>query len=325
MQNFQFHSASSLEDGLDYLAERAGGCKIIAGGTDLIPTLRKADLSFSVTRPKSDQKSVSDRGELCKIVAGGADVIPMKPKDTHPDYVLNILEIEELRGVTETNDTVRIGPTTTFTEMMESEVLNRCLPLLVQAASSVGGPQIRNRGTIGGNIVSNAPCADVLPAVLALQGDLELHSKKSGIRILPVAEALEAPYKTSIAADEILTGILISKLPSGTRSGFEKLGRRNAMTTARMNMSVVLKLEDDGTISDLRIVPGAVMPVTQRITDAEEILLGKKPEAPLIEESATLMAESIFKITGIRWSTEYKKPVVQNIFKRILKQLLQNN
>ena len=325
MQNFQFHSASSLEEGLDYLAERAGGCKIIAGGTDLIPTLRKADLSFSVTRQKSDPKSVSDRGELCKIVAGGGDLIPMMPKDTHPDYVLNILEIEELGGVTETDDTVRIGPTTTFTEMMESEVLNRCLPLLVQAASSVGGPQIRNRGTIGGNIVSNAPCADVLPAVLALEGNLELHSKKSGMRILPVAEALEAPCKTSIAADEILSGILISKLSAGTRSGFEKLGRRNAMTTARMNMSVVLKLEGDGTISDLRIVPGAVMPVTRRMTAAEEILLGKKPEAPLIEESATLMAESIFKITGIRWSTEYKKPVVQNIFKRILKQLLQDN
>jgi CO/xanthine dehydrogenase FAD-binding subunit len=162
----------------------------------------------------------------------------------------------------------------------------------------------------------------VLPAVLALQGDLELHSKKSGIRILPVAEALEAPYKTSIAADEILTGILISKLRSGTRSGFEKLGRRNAMTTARMNMSVVLKLEDDGTISDLRIVPGAVMPVTRRMTDAERILLGKKPESPLIEESARLMAESIFKITGIRWSTEYKKPVVQNIFKRLMGKLL---
>ncbi len=325
MQNYQFHSASSLENGLDYLAERAGDCKIIAWGTDLIPVLRKADLSFSVIRQKSDQKSVSDRGELCKIVAGEGDVIPMMPKNTHPDYVLNILEIEELRGVTETDDTVRIGPTTTFTEMMESEVLNRCLPLLVQAASSVGGPQIRNRGTIGGNIVSNAPCADVLPAVLAMEGNLELHSKKSGIRVLPVAEALEAPYKTSIAADEILTGILIGKLPPGTRSGFEKLGLLNAMTTARMNMSVVLKLEDDGTISDLRIVPGAVMPVTRRMTDAEEILLGKKPEASLIEESATLMAESIFKITGIRWSTEYKKPVVQNIFKRILKQLLQDN
>jgi CO/xanthine dehydrogenase FAD-binding subunit len=94
------------------------------------------------------------------------------------------------------------------------------------------------------------------------------------------------------------------------------------MTTARMNMSVVLKLEDDGTFSDLRIVPGAVMPVTRRMTDAERILLGKKPESPLIEESARLMAESIFKITGIRWSTEYKKPVVQNIFKRLMGKLL---
>ena len=97
------------------------------------------------------------------------------------------------------------------------------------------------------------------------------------------------------------------------------------MTTARMNMSVVFKLKDNGTISDLRIVPGAVMPVTGRMTAAEKILLGKKPEAPLIEESAALMAESIFKITGTRWSTEYKKPVVQNIFKRTFNRLLQDN
>ena len=97
------------------------------------------------------------------------------------------------------------------------------------------------------------------------------------------------------------------------------------MTTARMNMSVVLKLEKGGTISELRIVPGAVMPVTRRMTDAEKVLLGKKPEANLIEKSAAVMAEGIFKITGIRWSTEYKKPVVQNIYKRILKQLLQDN
>ena len=95
MQNFEFYSAESIEDCLDYLSENKESCKVIAGGTDLIPVLRK--------------------------------------EEVYPKYVLNILEIESFRGITEEDDEIRIGPTTTFTEIVESEVLNRTLPLLVQA------------------------------------------------------------------------------------------------------------------------------------------------------------------------------------------------
>lgn len=283
MQDFQFYSAKSVDDALIYLSERSGRYKIIAGGTDLIPSLRNEDI--------------------------------------HPDFVLNILEIEELRGITETDGEIRIGPTTTFTEIIESEILERCLYLLVQAASSVGGPQIRNRGTIGGNITTASPAADVLPAVLALDGQLELQSKTSGKRLLPLAEAIEAPYVTRFTPDELLTGIIVRKLPPGTRYAFEKLGRRNALARARMNFSVVLGLEENGMISELRVVPGAIMPVVKRMHSAERILLGKKPGEPLIEEAAKVLVEEMVRVTGIRWSTEYKEPVVRSLFKRIMKQL----
>jgi xanthine dehydrogenase FAD-binding subunit len=284
MQNFQFYSAKSLEDGLDYISDQDGRCKIIAGGTDLIIDLREEKIT--------------------------------------PDSILNILEIQQLRGINETDDTVRIGPTTTFTEMIQSEVLNRHLPLLVQAAASVGGPQIRNRGTIGGNLATNGPCADVLPAVLALEGILELQSKKTGTRIIPLEEILISPYQTSIEPDEIITAILIRKLAPGTRSGFEKLGRRNAMAKGRMNISIILGLDKQKVISELRIVPGSVMPIAQRVKTAEKTLLGKKPEGSLIDAAADTLAEEVFKITGIRWSTEYKEPVLKNVFKRVLQKLL---
>ncbi len=284
MQTFQFYSAKSLEEGLNYISDQGGRSKIIAGGTDLILDLREEKIT--------------------------------------PDSILNILEIEQLRGITETDDTVRIGPTTTFTEMIQSEVLNRCLPLLVQASSSVGGPQIRNRGTIGGNIATNGPCADVLPAVLALEGSLELQSKKSGIRIVPLEEILISPYQTSIRPDEILTAILVKKLPPETRSGFEKLSRRNAMAKGRMNISIILGLDKQKVISELRIVPGSVMPVAQRIETAEKMLLDKTPDESLIDAAADTLAEEVFKITGIRWSTEYKEPVLKNVFKRVLQRLL---
>jgi CO/xanthine dehydrogenase FAD-binding subunit len=284
MQNFQFYSAKSLPAALDILSDHDGFRKIIAGGTDLIPDLRAEKI--------------------------------------HPDLILNILEIEQLKGITETDTAVRIGPTTTFTEMIESEVLKRHLPLLVQAAASVGGPQIRNRGTIGGNIATSGPCADVLPAVLALEGRLELQSKKSGSRIVALQEILTAPYQTAIGPDEIITAILIGKLAPGTRSGFQKLGRRNAMAKGRMNISIVLGLDRHNAVSELRIVPGSVMPVAQRIGAAENMLLGHKPDESRIDTAADTLAAEVFRITGIRWSTEYKEPVLKNVFKRVLQKLL---
>lgn len=284
MQDFKFFSAKSVEDCLEYLSAESGICRIVAGGTDLIPILRTEAI--------------------------------------HPDSVLNVLEVEELRGISEQGDMIRIGPTTTFAEMMESEVLNRNLPLLTRAASCVGSPQIRNRGTIGGNIGTASPAADVLPAVMALGGELEIRSRHGRTRLLPLSEAIEAPYRPRLQKEEIITGILIRKLAPGTRCGFEKVGRRNALTRARMNMSVIIRRDDDGTVSDLRIVPGAVMPVPVRMEEAEKLLLGHRPDDSRIEAVAEAIGDRILEITGVRWSTEYKLPVVKNIFKRVLIPLL---
>ena len=284
MQHFQFHSSTALDEALDFLAAHAGRCKIIAGGTDLIPVLR---------------------GE-----------------DEHPDVVLNILELDELKGIQVGSDAIRIGAATTFTQMVASEVLCRHLPLLCQAAACVGGPQIRNRGTLGGNIVTASPAADVLPAVMALDGQIEVRSKSAGTRCLLLTRALASPYETFLAADDILTAVIIPTLPPGTRCGFEKLGRRRAMTRARMNMSVVLRQAASGEVADIRIVPGAVMPVARRMTVVEEFLVNRRPSADRIAAAADLLGEWIVKITGRRWSTEYKLPVVKNVFKRVINRLL---
>jgi xanthine dehydrogenase FAD-binding subunit len=284
MQHFEFHSATSIEEAASLLAEREGRCRVIAGGTDLIPALRNED--------------------LC------------------PDLVVSLLEVNSLKGIRESDTFVWIGPVTPFTEIVQSEVIGRCFPLLAQAAASVGGPQIRNRGTIGGNIANASPAADVLPAVLALNAELHIHSRSSGERSAPLAEAIEKPYRIKFQPDEFLTGITLRKLGAGTRSAFEKLGRRNAMARARMNLSLVLRQDPDGRVSDLRIVPGAVMPVAKRMKKAEEMLMGKKPEGKWIEAASGCLVEEMTEITGHRWSTEYKVPVMRNIFVRMLKDLI---
>jgi len=284
MQQFQFHSASSVEDALVFLQENGSRCKIIAGGTDLIPALRLEDI--------------------------------------HPEFVLNVLEIEELRGIKEEDGFLWIGPTTTFTEIAESDLIRRNFPMLAQAAASVGGPQIRNRGTIGGNISNASPAADVLPAALALEGELELRSRPSGMRRISLSDAISAPYKTHFRSDELLTGVLIKKLQPGRKMAFEKLGRRNAMARARMNLSIVLGMDKQENVTELRIVPGAVMAVARRAKRAEKKLLGQKPTESLIESSVETLAEEMVEVTGRRWSTNYKVPVLKNIARRLLKQLI---
>ncbi len=280
MQDFQFFTPDSIEEALNILSEKASACKIIAGGTDLIPSLRK--------------------------------------EEVRPVCVMNILEIKELKAIKEEDERIRIGPTATFAEIMNHRIVKGSLPLLGEAASWVGGPTIRNRGTIGGNICTASPAADALPAVLALEGLLELRSRAAGTRLLPAAEAIEAPYKTRLRPDELLTGILIRKPASGARQAYEKLARRHAMARAYMSLSIVLVLEGNGAITDLRIVPGAVEAVARRIGPAEKVLLGKKPAEPLVKEAAEAL---IGDLKGV-WMPDYKLPVLKDVFARVLKRAL---
>ena len=280
MQNFEFYAPRSIEEALGFLAEKGKFCRIIAGGTDLIPALRSETIQ--------------------------------------PGFILNLLEIDGLKGITEEKEEIRIGPTTTFTEMTRSEILKTHLPLLVEAASWVGGPSIRNRGTIGGNLCNASPAADVLPAVIALDGRMELRSIQGGVRVLPVAEAVEAPYKTRIRPDEILTAVRIPKLLPGTRSAFEKVARRKAMARAYMSVSIVLCPGEGGLVKDVRIVLGAVEAVARRVKAAEAVLLGKRPDEEKIQEAAEALAGALVGV----WIPDYKMPVVRLVFKRNLRKVL---
>jgi carbon-monoxide dehydrogenase medium subunit/xanthine dehydrogenase FAD-binding subunit len=159
--------------------------------------------------------------------------------------------------------------------------------------------------------------------VLTLDAKLTLYSRASGERTIPLSEAIDTPNRVNFRPNEFLTGIILQKLHAGTRSAFEKLGRRNAMARARMNLSLVLRQDSSGRVLELRIVPGAVMPVVKRMRKAEETLLGEKPDEKGIEEASTRLIEEMVEITGRRWSTEYKVPVMRNIFKRMFKSLIE--
>lgn len=283
MQSYEYYAPRSLPDALEYLAAKAGDCRIIAGGTDLIPALRKGDI--------------------------------------HPACLLNILEIAAAGGISETEETVRIGATATFNDLADSGLIRKEFPLLAEMALSVGGPQTRNRGTIGGNIASAAPASDGLPVLMSLDAELELSSRR-GNRSLPLAEAIAKAWTPAWAADEMITAIKINKLPPGTRTKFYKLARRKALARSRMTISLILRRNPEGVIEDLRFVPGSVMPVARRMREIEKLLSGKVPTDELLDQSVRAVGEEMVKVTGIRWSTRYKKPVLGNLFRIVLRQLI---
>jgi carbon-monoxide dehydrogenase medium subunit/xanthine dehydrogenase FAD-binding subunit len=262
---------------------------------------------------------VSDIGADARILAGGTDVLVemRKPGAFALKALVDISRIAALRGIEESGDTIIIRPLTTHEQIFHSEIIGQHAPLLRTAVAGIGSPQIRNRGTVGGNIMNAAACADTVPPLIALDAKLKLLSAK-GERIVELSEFFEKPYVTVAQKDELLVEIQFPKLPRNARSAFIKLGRRNALSIARLSVAAVLGRTDEGTMNDARIVTGAAFPKWQRVPNAESLLLGQKASRLLFEQAGKKVSDALISYTGRRWSTEYKEPVIAVLVRRAL-------
>lgn len=260
-----------------------------------------------------------------KVLSGGTDLVIELRKDKAPaelELVVNIAHLTELRYIKEDGAWIRIGANTTHADLASSELVQKECKALARAARSVGSPQIRNRGTIGGNIVNASPAADSVPVLVALDAVLTLRSA-AGTREVPITAIYSKPYQTNIASDELLTEVAFRKMSGAAKSAFIKLGRRNALAISRMNVAVVLEQDDTGMINDIRIAPGSTMPIPGRCKRAEAVLLGQHPTEELISAAGARVSEEMIAVSGYRWSTEYKKPVIEALTKRAIYEALE--
>jgi CO/xanthine dehydrogenase FAD-binding subunit len=282
---FDFIKPGSLEEALEFLAARGEQTEVIAGGTDLLVELRK-------------------------IPAGGKG----------PKWVLDISTLSELRGIREEGGTIVVGAGTTHREVQTSGVIREGAPLLAAASATVGAAQHRNIATIGGNVMNASPAADTVPALIALEAEAVLRSR-GGERVEKLAGIFVKPYQTNALPGEILTAVRFPRLPPGAKSGFVKLGRRNALAISRMNAAVVLFLEG-GVIREARIAPGSATPMPERFASAEKVLLGKQPSEELFRAAGAAVAAEMVERSGRRWSTPYKEPVIAALTARALREAL---
>jgi CO/xanthine dehydrogenase FAD-binding subunit len=281
--------------------------------------------SFDYKIPNTIEKAIEllwqEEGKA-KIIAGGTDlVISLRNRDHAPNVVVDITKIEELRKIEERNGTISIGAAVTHSEISSSPLIKKYAKVLSDAASEIGSPQIRNLGTIGGNIINASPAGDTIPPLMVLRAVGRVLSKK-GEREAPLYQLFKGPYETNLKHHELLAQVIFQKLRSDMRSSFLRLARRDAMAIARMSVAIVLRL-DKNRIEEIRIAVGSATPTPQRFSEVEAFLKGKAPDGEILQKASLMVSETMIHQSGIRPSTSYKRPVVEALFMRAMRETLE--
>jgi len=255
-------------------------------------------------------------------MAGGTDVLVQlrHPKCLEDDRPLILLErLPSLARIDVHKDDIRIGSCVSFGRIASDPLLTTEIPVLTQAAATVGGPALRNMATIGGNVCTASPAGDSLPALYVLDASVELVSA-SGTRRLAISEFLSGPRKTELHQDELLASIVIPRRnPPWTLQKYEKIGKRKALAIAVASMAAVLRINPAcGIVEEAHLAWGSLGPTVMRCPPAEEALIGR----PLTEEALCAAAEFVPKwvhpIDDIRASAEYRRAVGARLMMRLL-------
>jgi len=262
----------------------------------------------------------SASGANVKLVAGGTDLaVQIADGALHPQALVDITGIPELGDIRVSGERLAVGGAVTIAKVAERDDLPACL---VQGAGAIGSPQIRNLGTIGGNVCNASPCGDTLAPLLALDARLLLRSP-DGERTIDAKNFFLGPKKTVLMEDELLVEILVDR---GTRIGssaFRMIGKRNGQVISQVNTAVWLRRSGrGGTIEDIRVAFGSVAPTPIRLAKVEGLLRGTKGEEKKIREAQNLVVEEIAPISDVRASEEYRHTVARALFREALEEAL---
>jgi CO/xanthine dehydrogenase FAD-binding subunit len=252
------------------------------------------------------------------VLAGGTDFYPARVGRPVTEDILDIGAIAALRGISETADGWRVGATTTWSELVEAG-LPPLFDGLKQAAREVGGRQIQNAGTIAGNICNASPAADGMPALLALEAEVEVASR-DGARRLPLGAFVTGVRKTALLPGELVTALHVPRPKHEARSAFLKLGARRYLVISIAMASVVVEVSNR-TVAATRIAVGACSPVAQRLPDLERTLVGAPVDAHLGERVEPRHLAPLSPIDDVRGSAGYRGEVALVLLRRLLSEV----
>jgi carbon-monoxide dehydrogenase medium subunit len=277
-----------------------------------------AGFDYHAPTTLSDALSLLGRlGPDAKLLAGGHSLLPMmKLRFAQPSHLIDLNRIDALRGIREDGGTVVIGAMTVERDLIASPVLQARVPLLPEAARLIADPQVRNRGTIGGDIAHGDPGNDHPALAIATDANLVL-AGPAGARTLPAEGFFLGPYTTRMAEDEILTEIRVPAFLPGTGWAYEKLKRKTG-DWATAGAAVVLRLRG-GTVEAVRIALTNVAPTALRASAAEAALLGRPLDDSTIAAAAGAAMAICDPAEDLRGDRDYKTAMAGEMVRRALR------
>lgn len=252
------------------------------------------------------------------ILCGGTDVmVKMRAGAIQPDVLIDVSQVDSLRGIRAEDSALLIGAATTESDIIASPLVNQYAPLLGNVLRKLGSVQIRNRGTLGGNIVNASPAADSAIPLLLFDTKIELVSSE-GTRWIGLDDFFIAPGRTSLAPGEFVRTLRLPIPEPGCRSFFHKVGKRNALTIAIASLGILL-WADDHIVRELRIAVGSVAPIPKRLRDVESQLAGCALNDATLAKARHLITNAIAPISDVRASASYRKNVMGDLLVRALR------
>ncbi|MCF8053052.1 MAG: xanthine dehydrogenase family protein subunit M [Desulfobacterales bacterium] len=280
LPKFDFHEPASVEEACQVMAEFKEKAKPLAGGTDLMVNMKK------------------------KIVS--------------PEQIVSLGRIDTLKDLSRENGTLKIGACFTVADLAVSETVQKLVSALGSGGRALGSPLVRNLATIGGNIGSARPAADLPPSLMAYGARLSIESSR-GSRELDIEKFFKGPGMTALAPDEVITAIHVDIPGPGAGAGYINIGVRRAQDCNIVNVASFLALDEkDGAVKTARIVMGSVGPTPMRAPTAEKVLVGSRPDASLFAEAAAAAEQDCSPILDFRGSAEYRRAMVGVLTRRTL-------
>jgi aerobic carbon-monoxide dehydrogenase medium subunit len=276
--------------------------------------------SFAYHAPRSVGEAIgllTSLGEDAKLLAGGHSLLPMmKLRFAQPSALIDINRIPELRGIAEQGGVIRIGAMTSENELIASALLQKHIPLLSEAAKLIADPQVRNRGTIGGDIAHGDPGNDHPAIMMALDATFVLQGP-SGERQVKAVDFFHGTYMTALAENEILTAILITPPATGSGYAYHKLKRKTG-DWATAGAAVILRM-GAGVVSHASIGLTNVAPTALRARAAEAALMGKPLTDATLAEAGKLVRAQCAPAEDLRGDIEYKTAMAGEMTQRAIR------
>ncbi len=283
--HFTHHQPSTLAEARELLASLGPSARLVAGGTELLPKLRAGALTA--------------------------------------EHLVSVNRIGELSQIDFEEGQLHIGAGLRLSDVATHDVAQQHFPALAHACAEMATPQIRNMGTVAGNLVNGSPCADTAGPLLIYEAQITLVSSGNERRV-PLSSFFRGPSEVDITPTELLTRIHVAVPPARTGSSYLRLSARSSVDVAAASVAGLVELAENGTIAEARVALGAVAPTPLRCPEGEKLLAGKKPTPELLDQAAAACAAIASPIDDVRATAAYRQAILPVMIRRILQRCLEH-